>query len=70
MELRPGTYCCCTCGLSEDQPFCDGSHHGTDWVPVDLTIEETRRVGLCACKQSKNPPLCDGAHKTLPADED
>ena len=26
IELEAGTYWWCACGLSESQPFCDGSH--------------------------------------------
>jgi CDGSH-type Zn-finger protein len=69
MDLDPGTYHCCACGLSKNQPFCDGSHRGTTLTPVTLTIDERRRVALCLCKQSGDLPLCDGSHKTLPEDD-
>ncbi len=26
LDLAPGAYWWCTCGLSAKQPFCDGSH--------------------------------------------
>ena len=26
LDLEPGTYWWCACGLSSKQPFCDGSH--------------------------------------------
>ena len=64
-ELEPGTYYWCSCGRSEDQPFCDGSHEGTDFEPVEFDIEETRKVWLCGCKHTRNPPFCDGTHKDL-----
>ncbi|MDQ6993395.1 MAG: CDGSH iron-sulfur domain-containing protein [Mariprofundus sp.] len=65
LELEPGTYYWCSCGKSANQPFCDGSHAGTDFVPKVLEITEKKTVALCNCKQSKNPPFCDGAHSQL-----
>lgn len=65
LELDPGTYWWCSCGRSKSQPFCDGSHKGTDFVPVELTINEKKEVWLCTCKHSATPPYCDGSHKNL-----
>jgi CDGSH iron-sulfur domain-containing protein 3 len=65
LELEPGTYYWCSCGRSENQPFCNGSHQGTAFVPLKLEIAETQRVALCNCKQSGNSPLCDGSHSKL-----
>ena len=55
----------CACGLSSNQPFCDGSHRTTDITPKAFTPEETGEAYLCMCKHSKNPPYCDGTHATL-----
>ena len=63
--LEAGTYHWCHCGRSATQPFCDGSHQGTDFTPKEFTLEETTKVWLCMCKHSKNIPFCDGAHKAL-----
>ncbi len=57
------SYYFCTCGRSASQPFCDGSHKGTDFKPQPFTVEEDGDAYLCACKHSSNTPFCDGAHK-------
>ncbi len=59
------TYYWCSCGLSAKQPFCDGSHKGSAFVPVAYTAEATKAVAFCGCKQTGKAPLCDGAHVKL-----
>ncbi len=66
LDLQPGTYYWCTCGESAGQPWCDGSHGDTDFIPLELTIEEPRRCSLCTCKRTLDPPFCDHAHRELP----
>jgi CDGSH-type Zn-finger protein len=65
MELEPGTYYWCACGKSSNQPFCDGSHAGTNCEPQAFELSEKKTVALCQCKHSKNPPFCDGSHAKL-----
>ena len=64
IEVEPGkTYYWCACGRSNNQPFCDGSHSGTDFTPVKYDAETSETVYFCGCKATKNKPLCDGSHK-------
>ena len=65
LELEPGTYFWCSCGQSSQQPFCDGSHTGSGFAPLKLTIDEKKTVALCNCKHSGNKPFCDGSHAKL-----
>ncbi len=58
-------YFWCACGRSAAQPFCDGSHSGTDITPIKWTAPETKRVFFCGCKQTAGAPLCDGSHNDL-----
>ncbi len=65
IELDAGEYWWCTCGLSNNQPFCDGSHRGTGFTPLKIEISEKKKYALCTCKYTNKPPLCDGTHKKL-----
>ena len=53
LELEPGEYWWCSCGRSMTQPFCDGSHEGTDMEPMSIVIAEKTTVWLCNCKHTK-----------------
>ena len=53
VRLEEGkTYYYCTCGMSKNQPFCDGSHNGyniangTNFEPLVFTAAETKTVWL------------------------
>lgn len=65
IELEAGTYHWCQCGQSQNQPYCDGAHKGTDFSPLKFTLEEAKKVALCLCKQTKGSPFCDGTHSKL-----
>lgn len=59
------TYFWCACGKSAKQPFCDGSHQGSEFEPVQYTAEKSRKLFFCGCKHTENKPLCDGSHTKL-----
>ena len=59
-------YFWCSCGLSEKQPFCDGTHKKCEgFKSVAFTPEKDGPVRLCMCKQTKRAPFCDGSHNAL-----
>lgn len=63
VEVEAGqTHYWCSCGRSKNQPFCDGSHQGTDFQPTEFTAGKTETVYLCGCKKTGNQPFCDGSH--------
>lgn len=75
IELEVGkTYFWCSCGHSQKQPFCDGSHRAvneslaageTKFEPLKFSAEKTGKAWLCQCKQTQTAPFCDGTHKKL-----
>jgi CDGSH iron-sulfur domain-containing protein 3 len=59
------TYWWCRCGLSKNQPFCDGAHKGGDFSPLKYLAAESKLLWFCACKKTATAPLCDGSHQAL-----
>ena len=58
-------YAWCACGKSDKQPFCDGSHKGTDFTPIIVDNEKEGNIAWCGCKVTGNSPYCDGTHSKL-----
>lgn len=56
------TYYWCSCGKSKNQPFCDGSHKGSEFEPKAFSVSEDSSPWLCVCKKTANAPYCDGSH--------
>jgi len=67
VELRPSEYWWCSCGLTQRQPFCDGTHEAehTGMKPLKVEVSKRQEVSFCGCRKSKGAPYCDGTHKTL-----
>lgn len=59
----------CACGRSARQPYCDGSHKGTNFAPVRLVARmDGEEALLCLCKKTRTQPYCDGSHNSLSAE--
>ena len=59
------SYWWCACGKSKSQPFCDGSHKGSELAPVEYKAEKSGTAYFCGCKHTSNGALCDGSHSDL-----
>ena len=54
------TYFWCACGLSNKQPFCDGTHKKEGKVKsLKYIATEVKDIFFCGCKMTKYQPLCD-----------
>lgn len=65
LEVKAGTHAWCACGMSSKQPYCDGSHQGTEYSPRIEQISEDKTVAWCGCKHSSKGAFCDGSHLKL-----
>jgi CDGSH iron-sulfur domain-containing protein 3 len=50
----------CQCGLSNNQPWCDGTHDKTGFEPIEFTAPISGEFYMCGCKRSDNKPYCFG----------
>jgi CDGSH-type Zn-finger protein len=58
-------YWWCQCGQSKNQPYCDGSHKGSEFSPMKYDATESKTMFFCGCKHTANKPFCDGTHSKL-----
>ena len=65
LTVPAGEYWWCACGKSSNQPFCDGSHKGSEFVPMPFEAKSDRTLYFCGCKHSAKAPLCDGTHSKI-----
>ena len=65
MKMKAGKYAFCTCGQSSKDPFCDGSHAGSEFRPEIVVLEEDKKAAWCGCKRSSKGAFCDGAHNKI-----
>eukprot|EP00397_Hematodinium_sp_SG-2012_P037051 GEMP01040091.1.p1 GENE.GEMP01040091.1~~GEMP01040091.1.p1 ORF type:complete len:120 (-),score=20.53 GEMP01040091.1:1506-1865(-) len=59
----------CACGRSQTQPWCDGSHKGTGFKPVQWVPRITAVMMLCGCKHGEYAPRCNGTHMLVRANK-
>lgn len=65
-QLESGkNYAWCACGLSENQPWCNGKHKDSGFAPKVFKAEESKSAAICMCKQTGNPPFGHGSHMSL-----
>ena len=65
IDEQPGRKAWCACGLSKNQPYCDGAHAAVGMRPMIVQLDEPAKVAWCGCKHSAKAPFCDGSHNKL-----
>ena len=62
VEEKCGKKAFCTCGLSNRNPYCDGSHKGGLLRSDKYLAKSDKEIWFCGCKRTKHQPFCDGSH--------
>ncbi len=57
----------CSCGFSDNAPYCDSSHKKeiSRTSPIIINFKKNETISACGCRHSNNRPFCDGTHNTL-----
>ncbi len=50
LKLEAGTHWLCTCGQSKNLPYCNGSHKGTAFQPLELELDSPQTVEISGVK--------------------
>lgn len=46
LNLDAGTHYICSCGLSKNHPYCDGSHKGTEKTPKVVKLDTPQTIEI------------------------
>ena len=58
VEVEAGkTYSWCACGISANQPFCDGSHRGGEFTPIRFEATETKTAYFADASTRQTSPI-------------
>ena len=57
-QLEEGkTYAWCACGKSENQPWCNGAHAGSEFTPTVFQAEEAKNSCYVYVQAIKEPSI-------------
>lgn len=46
LQLEAGTHWLCTCGYSQNTPYCNGAHKGTEFQPLALELDAPQTIEI------------------------
>lgn len=57
VDLDIGTHWLCTCGDSENFPYCNGTHQGSPFKPLALTLDTPKVITITQPKPNSDDAL-------------